>query len=137
MLASTHKLLSDRRKHFESVIKKYKNYKDGEKKERKIKEAIFGAREIAPYLRSFALIENLTSVLGIVIYGCDIHLLKNKEEKIVTILGQADVRYNPRYRNKERYLGYGDEKSLPYLGKREGDGIEGWEILKIERFFEE
>ncbi len=138
MLASTHKLLSDKRKHFESVIKKYKDYEDDEKKKRKIKEAISGAREIAPYLRNFALIENLHPVFRVVVYGCNVYLLKNKEEKIVTILGQADVRYNPKYRGKERYLGYGDEKSLLYLGMHEGKILDnGWQIAKIERFFEE
>ncbi len=141
MLESTYEIILKRRKYFEGVIKKYQNHEDGWKKERKIKEAIHGAREIAPYLRNFAFVRKITYISEnknnrIVVYGCNVFLRKEEEEKIVTILGEGDIKYNPRYRNKKRYLGNGDE-SLLYLGKCEGDMVNGWQIAKIQRFFEE
>ncbi len=138
MLGSTHQILYKRRQYFESVIRKYKNSNEiEEKRERKIEQAILGARAITPYLRNFALIENYNTILEVITLGCRVHLKKGKESKRISILGEADIKFNPRYHLNREFIAYRSDESLKYIGKRIGCIIDDcWEIVMIEKFQE-
>jgi hypothetical protein len=135
MLESTYRLLSQKKEYFESIIKKNKNSDRPEQiKQQKIQQAIEGAQKIAPCLRKYALIKNFRFSEEIVTFGCILRLNKGQEKQEITILGEADIKFNPKYRSKKGFIAYGSKESLEYVGKEIGAIINGWELTKIERF---
>ncbi len=136
MLGSTYRILCERRKYFESIIKKYKNSSEDEKRKRKIEQAVLGARAIAPYLRNFALIEDYDTLLEVVTLGCTVHLQKGEESKKITILGEADIKFNPKYRLNKEFVAYRSDEGLEHIGKRIGCAVGKWKIVMIEKFKE-
>jgi transcription elongation GreA/GreB family factor len=137
MLKSTHRILKKKQEYLEGIIKKNK-YSDRsqEIKEHKIRQALVGAQEIAPYLRRCTLIDECVIPQTMVIFGCTLHLEKKGETRIITILGEPDLRFNPRYRSQKGFIAYGSDESLKYVGKKKGNSIGGWRISRIERFKE-
>jgi hypothetical protein len=137
MLKSTYHILSKRQEYLESVIKKNKySGRSQEIKEHKIKQALIGAQKIAPYLRRCAFIEGCYIPQTTVIFGCTLHLKKEGESRKVTILGEPDLKFNPKYRSQKEFIAYGSDESLKYVGKKKGNLVDGWRISKIERFKE-
>lgn len=137
MLKSTHRILEQKRKYFESVIKKNKFSSRPEQiKKQKMEQSLAGAQLIAPYLRSYAFIEDYDISSELVTFGCTITFKKGQEIKEITILGECDLKFNPKYRSKEGYVAYGSDESFKYVGKKRGQFIEGWKITLINRFQE-
>jgi len=137
MLKSTEKLLTLKKKTFQETIKKYKNSLNTseKKKDRKIKEALMAAKENADFLRRYKIIEDFEFDGSFITFGTEVSLksLINDEEKVFVILGIPDIKFNPRYnKDMEKYLGYPNHQLDSFIGKKEGDTIDFWKIIKIK-----
>ncbi len=132
MLSSTYRLLTLRAIILENSIKSYSK----RNKKREKDQCIEAARKFSKHLRNASIIEDYKFTCQVITFGCDVTLEKDSTTKVITILGQADVLFNPRYRSKDRYLGYGEQESLQYVGKRKNDIINGWKVVKISKFKE-
>ncbi len=138
MLKSTYKLLSSRKKNFEEVICRYKKASKSPKSDRKIEQAHEAARKIAGPLRRFRLIETFDFTTDFVCFGADVFLknIYTGEERLVTILGDPDVTFNPRYYKGKRFIGYSSDESVQLIGGKVGYIVDSWKIERIEKFID-
>lgn len=137
MLKSTEKLLTLKKKTFQERIKKYKNGLNvsESKRNRKIEEALSAAKENADFLRRYKVIEDFAFDGTFVTFGTEVRLknIITNEEKVFTILGIPDIKFNPRYnKDKKKYLGYPNQNLDSFIGKKEGDVIDFWKIIEIK-----
>ncbi len=140
MLRSTHGILSRRKKMYESQIKDhYLKKEKREKKEGRIKLIREKARDIADFLKSSRIIEELDIRGDFVTIGsfCELIRIDNDSKLYLAVLGCADVRFNPKHKND---VSYQSKLGLRLMGKMPGTEIEiegkKYIIEKISKYHE-
>ncbi len=103
----------------EHYLKKEKR----EKKEDRIKLIRKKARDIADFLKSSRIIEELDIRGDIVTIGsfCELKRINNDNKLYLAILGCADVRFNPKHKND---VSYQSKLGLRLMGKIPGTEVE-------------